>query len=511
MRSISIYTITRNQNISSLSKLERQLSDREYFLKIREWELESMRALVRQLELYMQKVYSLRFFYSYQIPRLGKEFDLLQIKDDQIINIELKSGIVSDEAIRKQLIQNRYYLSVLGRAIQSYTYISSQNRLVRLTNHDHIVDTDWNDLCRALQRESKDYQGNIDDLFQAELYLISPITEPARFLKKEYFLTSQQRDIQRQILKKLRTSRSGYFCFTGLPGTGKTLLLYDIAMKLSRRQQVCIIHCGNAGKEWKILHERLQRIVFLSDNQLNGNIQLEHYSAVLVDEAHLLPTEKLQILLKQSESHFPVIFSSDSEDAICPDELGVNIIKLIETLPEIQMFHLTNRIRTNAELSSFIQNMMHLTDRKTSKPYPHVSVVFANNKDEADTLLEDYINQGYQYRPPIYSMISKTSETEITTGTKTIESGISTNKTTDEIEITAVRDMKRLVIILDGRYYYDENRYLRSKSSNKENWSHVRGLFHQLNQAKEEIAIIVRENTYVYEALLTLLQPDTSR
>ena len=52
----------------------------------------------------MQKVYSLRFFYSYQIPRLGKEFDLLQIKEDQIINIELKSGVVSDEAIRRQLI-----------------------------------------------------------------------------------------------------------------------------------------------------------------------------------------------------------------------------------------------------------------------------------------------------------------------------------------------------------------------------------------------------------------------
>ena len=47
------------------------------------------------------------------------------------------------------------------------------------------------------------------------------------------------------------------------------------------------------------------------------------------------------------------------------------------------MFHLTNRIRTNAELSSFIQNMLHLTDRKTSKPYPHVSVVYANNEEEA--------------------------------------------------------------------------------------------------------------------------------
>ena len=150
-----------------------------------------MKALVRQLESHMTKVCSLRFFYSYQIPKLGKEFDLLQIKDDQIINIELKSGAVSEEAIRKQLMQNRYYLSVLGRSIQSYTYISSQNRLVRLTSHDHIADADWIELCRSLQKESSDYQGNIDNLFQAELYLISPITEPARFLKKEYFLTSQ--------------------------------------------------------------------------------------------------------------------------------------------------------------------------------------------------------------------------------------------------------------------------------------------------------------------------------
>lgn len=117
MKSISIYAVTRNQNIGQLQKLERQLSGREYFLKMRTWELESMRSLVRELEAHMDEVYALRFFYSFQIPRLGKEFDLLQIKDEQIVNIELKSGAVSDETIRKQLIQNRYYLSVLGRPI----------------------------------------------------------------------------------------------------------------------------------------------------------------------------------------------------------------------------------------------------------------------------------------------------------------------------------------------------------------------------------------------------------
>lgn len=93
------------------------------------------------------------FFLFFPDSKIGKEFDLLQIKDNHIVNIELKSGVVSDQAIRKQLIQNRYYLSVLGRPIQSYTYISSQNRLVRLTHHDHIVDADWERLCEDLQKE----------------------------------------------------------------------------------------------------------------------------------------------------------------------------------------------------------------------------------------------------------------------------------------------------------------------------------------------------------------------
>lgn len=395
MKAISIYALTRNQNMECVQKLERQLSGRDFFLRIKEWELESMKALVKQLELHMEEVYKLRLFYSFQIPKLGKEFDLLQIKDDQIVNIELKSGIVSDEAIRRQLIQNRYYLSVFGKPILSYTYISSEDHLVRLTNHDHIVEGDWKQLCIALGKESPDYEGDIADLFQAELYLISPLTEPERFLKKEYFLTSQQRDIERQILKRIRGERGGYFWFSGLPGTGKTLLLYDIAMKLSVRQRVCIIHCGEAGKEWKILHERLRRIDFLADTQLDGTTDLGCYSSILVDEAHLLSLEKLSVLLTWSE-HRPVIFSSDSEDVISPEEMDRSIVESLGNLPEIQKFHLTNRIRTNAELSSFIQNMMHLPEKRSPRWYPHIAVVYANNDREVENFLNDFAGQGYQ-------------------------------------------------------------------------------------------------------------------
>jgi len=404
MKSISIYAVTRNQNIGQLQKLERQLSGREYFLKMRTWELESMKSLVRELEAHMDEVYALRFFYSFQIPRLGKEFDLLQIKDEQIVNIELKSGAVSDETIRKQLIQNRYYLSVLGRPIYSYTYISSQNRLVRLTNHDHIVEADWQQLCGLLKNKSSDYGGEIEDLFQAEMYLISPLTEPLKFLRKEYFLTSQQRDIKRQILKRIRTEHTGYYSFSGLPGTGKTLLLYDIAMKLSQKHKVCMIHCGEAGKKWEILHERLRRIDFWSDNQIKNPINLEDYSAILVDEAHLLSAEKLELLLECVKEQ-PVIFSSDVEDMISSKEIDRRGTHRIEHLPEIQIFRLTNRIRANAEVSSFIQNMMHLPTGKSQKGYPHIEVVYANDSIEAEKLIKNYKSQGYQYRPMMQMII----------------------------------------------------------------------------------------------------------
>ena len=455
MKSISIYTITRNQNIECLQKLERQLSGRTYFLKMREWELESMKALVRELEVHMQDVHALRFFYSFQVPRLGKEFDLLQIKDDQIVNIELKSGKVSDEAVRKQLLQNRYYLSVQGKMIQSYTYISSQERLVRLNNHDHIVEADWDQLCLALQRQSKDYEGDIEDLFQAEMYLFSPVTEPERFLNKEYFLTSQQKDIERRILDKIRKVKYGYFWFSGLPGTGKTLLLYDIAMKLSVHQKVCMIHCGETGKEWKILHDRLLRIAFLSDSQLEECPDLKEYSAILVDEAHLLTEEKLHVILELSEKH-PVIFSSDDEDMISDEEMDRTMIREIEHLPDIQSFHLTNRIRTNAELSSFIQNMMHLPEKRTVRYYPHIQVVYANDEEEAEILLKGYQDQ--------------------------------------------------LVFIIDERYYYDEKGYLREQRQKHQKPTAVRTLFHRLNEAREEFAIIVKRNEAVYEVLLDLLQ-----
>ena len=340
--------------------------------------------------------------------------------------------------------------------------------------------------CHGLpcgKRESPDYDGNIEELFRAELYLISPLREPERFLQKEYFLTAQQRDIERQILKGIRAKHSDYYWFSGLPGTGKTLLLYDLAMKLSVRQRVCMIHCGESGEDWRILHKRLRRIDFLSDRQLSlqaakqtmtENVCAEEafdtflkpYSAILVDEAHLLEPGARELLAGISTRR-PVIFSGDCEDVISPDELGESAEMVWKSVPGVQTFRMTNRIRTNAELSVFIQNMMRLTRGKGRRMYPHVSAGYGNDEEEAEKLLKGYLALGYRY----FEENAGSSE-----------------------------DVERLVVLLDERYFYDETGYLRSGNRS------VRRLFHRLNQAKEELAFVVKKNEAVYSVILGLLQ-----
>ena len=284
-------------------------------------------------------------------------------------------------------------------------------------------------------------------------------------MKKEYFLTAQQKDIERQILKSIRIKRGGYYHFSGLPGTGKTLLLYDIAMKLSGRQMVCIIHCGASGQEWKRLHERLRRIVWVSDSQITAEMRLDEYGTVLVDEAHLLDKETLENIVEAAGKR-PVIFTSDCEDQLSPEEVDQSVKLGIAKLPEIQTFRLTNRIRTNEEISSFVQNMMHIPDYKSGRRFPHVTVFYANDDQEAANLIQDAKKQGYQHL---------------------LESEV------------AEKAYDSVAIILDGNYFYDSKKYLRSKKRT------VRNLFHQLNSAKEKLMLIVKDNEPFYAMLLGLL------
>ena len=142
MKPINIYALTRLSEPSRLTRLERQMSKRDKNLKIKAWELEGLRALIEKLDAVTDHAAELYFYYSFIMPKLGKEFDLLRVSDQVVVNIELKSGTVSDEVIHKQLLQNRYYLATLGRTMYFYTYVSGMDRLVRLTGSGRLIEAD---------------------------------------------------------------------------------------------------------------------------------------------------------------------------------------------------------------------------------------------------------------------------------------------------------------------------------------------------------------------------------
>lgn len=509
MKSIDIFSLTRVRENHNIKRLDRQMSGRGYFLNIKNWEIDCLRAVADKLSSADVSLQQMNFYYSFQIPKLGKEFDLLKITDEYVINIELKSKDVPDEKIRRQLLQNRYYLATLGRTIRSYTYILSQDRLVRLSNSEKLVDTDFEKLAEEIQNSGLEYAGDIEELFKEENYIVSPLTDPERFLQREYFLTSQQHDIRSRILKHVKEASYSFQGFTGLPGTGKTLLLYDIAMELSKRQKVCVLHFGSCPEELEKLDDRLKRIDFYKCrggriqgegalDALGAQIPLDDYEAILVDEGHRITGEFLSFIKAYAiDKKLPVIISYDSEDAIAPAERANDPALDIERLPEFYKFKLTNRIRMNAELSSFINCLMHPARYRRRSFYPNISVAYGNTKEEAERLIGKFIDEGYIY-------ISKRNLEDTTDNSALAKDMVSSHMAT-------CQEFGQVVMRISRGFYYDEEGYLRYEGlmvNNVKDESPVRALFHGLNRGKNKIAIVVVDNEPVLDEILYILQGD---
>ncbi|MCR5405640.1 MAG: ATP-binding protein [Lachnospiraceae bacterium] len=482
MKTVNIYALTRIERPEDLSRADRQFSGRGYFLKIKDWEIQGLKALTQHLCEMLRDVSYLNFYYSFTIPKLGKEFDLLRINNDTVINIELKSRSISNERIKHQLQLNRDYLASLGRSIRSYTYLSNEDRLLRLSNSGNLIEADWDTLCRDIIGQNDCIEDNIEQFFREEKYLISPLTDPERFLRGSYFLTSQQKDIKKQILTNIRNPRNGMIPmqgFMGLPGTGKTLLLYDIAMELSTgSRRVCILHFGSFPDEMKMLNERLKRIDFYHCSELKSLPSTGGYSCVLVDEGHRMEGRMLDELIGINRSEgLPVIISYDHEAIISPKERPQDTGELIDNLPDFIRYRLTNRIRMNSELSSYICCTMNHKGTHRMKSYPSVSVYYANDPDEERIILDDCIKKGFTH--------------------------ISDNS------LATCREFDKVVMQIDDTFYYDEEGFLRSRinTETKKDTAHkVRRLFHGLNRAKSALSIIVIKNPGVFDILLSIAQ-----
>ncbi len=471
---INIFILTRVSESNLIQKMERQMSKRKKPLHVKEWEVEGLCRLSNHLHEILPEFSGMKFFYSFMIPRIGKEFDLLQISDDYVINIELKSEDVTEDLMKRQLLQNRYYLSSLKRTVRSYTYVSKTDKLYRLSNGENLVESKWDKLCDDLKKMSDCYEEDLEELFLESQFLISPLTDSDKFLNREYFLTFQQRDIRSQILQNILQNKVRLQCFSGLPGTGKTLLLYDIAMSLSVKQRVCVLHFGFFPEGLKHLNERLRRIDFFACRNMDALPDMDSYDFILVDEGHQMREEVLLQLLEYSrKEQKPVLFAYDMEEAISNEEVPLYLHTRMLEMPEVIRFQLTNRIRMNKELSIFIHSLMCPVRYYHRREYPSVFAAYANDAAELGVILRGFINQGYVY--------------------------------IEDASDTTSKEFDKVIMVVDERFYYDDAGYLRTRKEEDHSLG-VRNLFHGLNRAKKSIAIVCMNNKTIFSSLLSMIQ-----
>lgn len=494
MRAINLYTLTRDVKDELKPIYEKSLSQRDQEIKVRNEELEQIKTIITNLIYFKAEKECLdNWFYSFTIPQIGKEFDLLKIgTNDIIVNVELKCQEVSLEKIERQLEQNQYYLSHLSKTIYSFTYMSCKDGEGKLFVFDkELKECSFLELISRINDIVKPLQKNIEKLFRPKDYLISPLNTPEKFISGKYYLNGQQEDIKKKILNEIGNIQN-LWGIRGSAGTGKTLLLYDIVKALSEDYKICVVHCGMLSEGHQYLNKHLDNVTVIDAKSLSEE-GLLGYEIICVDETQRLYTSGLDIILAAYENRELIgcIFSYDYAQALSKTEIRRNNPKRLNEIEGYQEQKLTERIRTNKELYSFIRNMMRLNDRPNiPMEYKNVDILYANSIKDADELSRIYREKGYTF-------ITLTPSHYVSNTIDHYSTFINSHKVIGQ-------EFDDVIMVLDNNFRYNEKGELEGREHPNPDYLFPRLFYQNISRAREKLCIIVIRNEAFFERLLCL-------
>lgn len=403
MKAISILSL-----VQAYSSLETQCYANflhHYDIKIKNDEAEDLSNLVATLYSSDNNYILNGFYVGFKIPQIGKEFDLLRIGKNYIVNLELKRTS-SEEKIQKQLHRNKYYLTSIGKPVYNFTFISSTKKLYFLNDGNLIQWVDFSYLKQVLETQVVDYVDDIDKLFDPSVYLVSPFNSTDKFINDEYFLTHQQEEIKEKVRNMvLNASQSNFISITGSAGTGKTLLVYDIAKEIIRSQnKVLIIHCGNLnGGQDRLKIEHKWDIIPIKHY---GSFDLSVYNMVIVDEAQRILPKQLETIVNAVQSASgKCVLSYDKVQTLSAKEEYLNIDSHINNINQITSYKLTDKIRTNKEIASFIRAVFDRKKELLINNGGNIELNYFNSIDDAKCFLDLISRQGWEvlrFTPSLY-------------------------------------------------------------------------------------------------------------
>jgi Uncharacterized conserved protein (DUF2075). len=483
---------------------ERMLSRRKNCLQYRKEEIDALSKLAEACNIDSPKSELLLdgFAYSYTIPQISKEFDLLKISHDHSValNIEVKSQITDLAKAQKQLRQNRYYLSPIADAPLCYCFCGSAGQVYTLDSHHELCETSLAQLLASLRSISRWEREDFDSFFRPVDYLVSPFNNPNAFLEGRYFLTNGQERIREKCLKDIPLT-STVSVIKGKAGTGKSLLAYDIARKLGERDKTCIVHCGVLCDGHKMLNRIQSSFEVIPAKELqsicSGEDPLASYRFVIVDEAQRMYAHQLEYILKKtSGGSISCIVCMDGEQTLSASEKGRNIICAISESGCTPSPHeLTNRIRTNPELAAFVRAVFDLKTISPDQPFGNAQLIYAKDAIAAHRRLTLLEAEGFKPIPLTSSRFYSDRH-----GLKLLDS-----VQWDNSHIVVGQEFDRVAVAAGPNFYYDNSGVLRSSRHPNPAYITEKLLFQAMTRARRNIALIIYGNEPLFRQLVSAL------
>ncbi len=509
MGPVNIYAITRVRDEELFNIVEKHEARVKDTHRIRIHEIDSLRILADALTGCGMSVSEADgFYFGFTIPQIGKEFDLLKVTDRHCLNIELKSQDVSEDAILAQLRKNRHYLTHLGKRLVLFTVVTDSMTCYRLSLSDNLVRTDIREIAAMLKKCNAPYDEDISKSFRASEYLISPMNTPDKFIRGKYFLTPAQEYVRTELMKSIDSADSStasgdhsqagaFFHITGRPGTGKTLLLYDLAKSLSERGNAVIISCGELTEGERIISRELDSLDIVSSGDPGMGSGLEAYDYILADEAQRLDNEAFDLICRSVRANDQVcIFSSDPESVLTKTERDRDLAGRIRALPPVCEFELSERLRMNRELLNFImtlKNLGHKSDR--SYEYTDVSVNYARDTLEAMKLIAYYRSKGYVFINARSHQRSSSGEPD------------PFDELAEEFDVHQIigREYDNVIMLMDSSFYYDENGYLKGIPAPDPDYLYPNLFYQGITRVREKLALVILDAPELFRNILGII------
>ena len=402
-RPLDLYALFRLKDIKVIGELNRLTSGKSS--SVRKHEIESLRGLADALSTAGAGAAELDgYYFSYTIPKIGKEFDVLRLSDSLVLNIELKYVNVGIREIAEQQRRNRYYLNSLGREVFICTYVFDEKKFYTLDAQDKLTECSVNAVMEAVNRSNDFCSDDPDRLFDPEDYIFSPLTDPNRLLEGRYFLTQHQESIEKRLIGLAFDIGARFASVSGGSGTGKTLLLYDLALKTARKMNVCVISHDTSSAS--VIDNAFSTLTVTDAGKyMTVERDQRNFDAVFLDDAHLMDIHKLEFIIKDAcENGRFCVFFTESPTLLNTVSRTKAFWRKLKRLVGAEKHQLTDRICTEPEVAAFINKLINSeAEAKNEKrlSYGNTFVLYAANRAEAKIIADRYAQKGYGVYAPV--------------------------------------------------------------------------------------------------------------